>query len=625
MKKLYDSFKRIAAVIGVAAIGVTGYAADVAAGGEPKATVGQSMLFYYGGNPVGSVGFRDECYAGGAMSLSELIRERYDGCSITAVQVANGQFVQESSAVTVFLSEGLDKAPIQTVAGEMDATKHLSYKEYILDEPVEISVSKPLFVGYTVYSDGSMVGNKGNMVISFDGTPTSETAGYLGQGATADPAEMRWQNVSEAYGSVSIKLRIEGDNLPVDLVEITSLTVTDYVAPGQNVRASIGFANRGLNTVKSVELVYEFDNGEVTYAKTFPLAIKSGGSDKSTVINAPCETVANNIPFKIRVTKVNDREPGKGAVMDGMTYVLCMPGDEGYGRNMVMEEVTSLTCGWCPRGIVGVASMLEAHNDGTFIPICISSGSDPDSYKMGINYGSIWSILSSMPSCLINRNLVRFGVGDPGFANLERYYTALKAVPGVAEIKLKDIEINGDLATVKSETVFALDEDAADYRVAYVVTENHVGPNMQWNYYTGGASGVMGGWEKLGGEVETYHNHFARAISNFHGDEGSIPAEIEAGKTYEYTGTVDLSQVTDINNIEVIALVINEKTGAIENGVTATPYDIAGVEVVAADGVADDDGEVEYFDLQGRPTAYPTESGIYIRRQGGESSKVVVK
>ncbi len=52
------------------------------------------------------------------------------------------------------------------------------------------------------------------------------------------------------------------------------------------------------------------------------------------------------------------------------------------------------------------------------------------------------------------------------------------------------------------------------------------------------------------------------------------------------------------------------------------------LELPTSDGVcdiiADDDANVEYFDMQGRKVVNP-ESGIYIRRQGSKASKIYVK
>ena len=76
-------------------------------------------------------------------------------------------------------------------------------------------------------------------------------------------------------------------------------------------------------------------------------------------------------------------------------------------------------------------------------------------------------------------------------------------------------------------------------------------------------------------------------------------------------------------NIEVIAMVVNNITGAVENAVTATPEAIAGIEGIEADAVAG--GVAEYFDLQGRRIASPAAGGIYIRRQGDKTEKIAVK
>ncbi|MDE5940679.1 MAG: Omp28-related outer membrane protein [Muribaculaceae bacterium] len=620
MNKFYSILKCLPAVVLLAGAGVFSAGAEV----TPKATEGQSMLFGYCGNPRGGLVLSKQCFRAGALRISDLISERFDGCRISGVQIANGQLNGETSDIKVFFSRALDEEPFYTFDSNMDFDSYEKYKEHIVPADVVINKGEPLFVGYTIWDGNEVKNGKRSTPVLLDGQPSSEPGGFEGAGDVADPEKMTWYDQSGIYGMMCIKLRIEGENLPVDLVEISSLTVSDYVAPGQTARAAMTIKNCGLNSVKSIELTYELDNGEQTFRKTYPLPISSGKTNSATSVSAPCLTVGNNIPFKVRVSKVNDREPGKGAIMAREGYLLCMEGEEGYKRNMVVEEVTSLSCGWCPRGITGMAAMVSEHPDGTFIPICVSSTSDPDTYKTGVNYSDIWNVLSGMPSCMVNRHMSRFGIGDPNEAALRRNYTSVRSVPGVAKIALGGMEVSGQTATLSSTVTFALDEEDADYRIAYVVTENNVGPNLQLNYYSGGGSGVMGGWESKDPYVETYHNHFARAISEFGGEEGSVPSEIEAGKEYAHSGTVDLSQVTDMNNIHLIAMVINHRTGAIENAVTITPEELAGIGEVEADSTAGAE-KTEYFDLQGRPVASPEVSGIYIRLTGDKAEKVVVK
>ena len=50
--------------------------------------------------------------------------------------------------------------------------------------------------------------------------------------------------------------------------------------------------------------------------------------------------------------------------------------------------------------------------------------------------------------------------------------------------------------------------------------------------------------------------------------------------------------------------------------------DVAGVEDIADDSA---DAPAEYYDLRGVRIAQPTQSGIYIRRQGADVTKILVK
>ena len=55
------------------------------------------------------------------------------------------------------------------------------------------------------------------------------------------------------------------------------------------------------------------------------------------------------------------------------------------------------------------------------------------------------------------------------------------------------------------------------------------------------------------------------------------------------------------------------------------PESTSGVDSVVDVAPADTEGEVIYFDLQGRQVKNPSASGIYVRKQGDKVSKIMVR
>ena len=231
---------------------------------------------------------------------------------------------------------------------------------------------------------------------------------------------------------------------------------------------------------------------------------------------------------------------------------------ESYPRRMVVEEGTGTWCGWCVRGIVGMESMKEKYPDN-FIGIAIHNG-DPMEYSesYGLNF-------TGYPSAYFNRRYT----GDPNTQNIEYYLKYKSGLTTNAMVKIMSATYNNDYTrmSITTNVRFGFDATETDYRLAYVLTENNVGPYMQRNFYAGGKNGEMGGYENMSNSVEVIFNDVARGIypSNT-GVEGSVPSSIEACTDYSYDYTITMPKNIDsYDNLELTVLLYDAKTSEIVN------------------------------------------------------------
>ena len=168
---------------------------------------------------------------------------------------------------------------------------------------------------------------------------------------------------------------------------------------------------------------------------------------------------------------------------------------------------------------------------------------------------------------------------------------------------------------------FGISEPNATYRLAYVITEDEVGPYNQSNYYSYLSQNMpLEGWQDKEPYVSTMYNDVARAISSYNGTANSIPASVTAGEPVTHRGSVSSTAVKNYKNAHYIALLINTTTGYIENAVLYTPSDPSSITDIEAD--ADPDAPVRYYNLQGVEVADPVYGHIYIRRQGSSATKI---
>jgi len=239
-----------------------------------------------------------------------------------------------------------------------------------------------------------------------------------------------------------------------------------------------------------------------------------------------------------------------------------------YPRKVVFYERVGTWCGWCPRGDVVTKDMKEKYPN-SFIAVAVHDD-DPMSDIFG-NGGFVYG--GDYPSAYTN--LHSFNSIDTD--DFESEYEKLVNENVPAKISLLAKFTNSQKKQVKVDvgTEFSINGPIF-YETYIIVIENNVrgtevGYN-QANSYSGGKHGEMGGYENLPNPVPAsqmvYHD-VARAGYSRYGDGWGyeeFPTTVSAGKVYSFSHTFSLPSTVNIaDNIEVIALLVDSKTGDIIN------------------------------------------------------------
>ncbi len=335
--------------------------------------------------------------------------------------------------------------------------------------------------------------------------------------------------------------------------------------------ASVDIRNLGTTTINSfdVEVTY---NG-TTLSQSYSMDIASG--DILTVdIDEAFELVGGANDIVATVSNVNGAAMDDDA-SDDTKIITIDPLVPATGKIVIGEEATGTWCGWCPRGAVYLDYMAEQYPDH-FVGIAVHNG-DPmvyEPYDSGIN-----GLISGYPSLLVDR----LSSIDPSAVEsdfLERIVVDPKAVITVGADYIDgsdwiDISVTADF----NEAV------TGNYKLACVIVEDEVtgtgsGYN-QANYYAGGGSGVMGGYELLPSSVPAtmmVYQHVARVISpSFAGLTGSFPDAIEIGASHTVNFNLAIDPNWDLDNIHIVGILIAPDrkvdnagfasiSGAVENG-----------------------------------------------------------
>jgi len=239
---------------------------------------------------------------------------------------------------------------------------------------------------------------------------------------------------------------------------------------------------------------------------------------------------------------------------------------DNYPRKIVMEEATGTWCGWCVRGIETLKRVSKDYPNN-FIGIAIHNGDEmasAENYYLS-NVGTV----KGYPGCFINRRTQETeSVG---------YYSAKAAVAELKDAADAKIEASAYYAdasqtsvSVKTKTTFGFDNNAANYKIAYVVLEDKVGPYDQRNYYSGESydeNDYMYEWTKLDPVVSIKFDDVARGIyPSVYGQNGSVPSSVKRGVANEYEYIVTLpGSISNKKNISIVTLLINSNSGEIVN------------------------------------------------------------
>lgn len=538
-----------------------------------------SILFSYCLDPIGSfaTGDANDVENKAAILIPAAQATRFAGAQITSIWVCSGlniNFLDRNDVtdVTVWVSEDIfsGEAPAVSKRGRL-TRRARTWHEIKLDKPYTIKPNTNVFIGCTMIRP-----TREDHVIVYDDT-SRELGCSFWLDYYLDGEHHEWEDHSEQWGSVGIRATISGDALPQNDVALSEFSAPRRLSYNVGQKSTFRITNRGANTVENIVITYVIGNDRpVTGRIIFPTPL---GYNEATTYDFTIEPhdYGNNLPVELKVVAVNgvpDTDESNNVISS--TFV-CMRADDGFPAITVEEEGTGTWCGNCPRGLLGMEYMTENYPE-SFIGIGIHSGDDmqiPHSH----NYDRHRQMLGGYPNALFNRNwswgsnLSTDFKGQP-----ESIMRANQRLQSPVSIQAKAYFANEEKTAINVETTsqFAFSGDDP-YGIALVVVENGVGPYSQSNYYYGYSPdyGVFNDQQT----PSIIFNHVARYISNYDGDENSVPTWRQARTDCHYNGLIDLYYTsTDkdgnavrkcildkMDDFEVIALLINRLSGEIEN------------------------------------------------------------
>lgn len=288
---------------------------------------------------------------------------------------------------------------------------------------------------------------------------------------------------SSAYGALAMNVLVDGtfatnSATPSDISDV-------LVAIDQPTTMEVTLFNGGTAGISSIDYTFTANKveGEVQHLD-LPQAYTIFGGYTTVEIPVAPDAEVGSVKKTLTITKVNGQQNEAAtttAKFTVNTVTRIIP------RGIVVEEYTGTGCGWCPRGLAGMAKMRKTYGN-QFVGIGIHgyNSSDPMYFSgyAGVNYYN--NGFSGAPSCSMNRN----GIIDPyyGSANsiLDDFEKELKQptqaiVSVVGEWNADSTEV---IATATIEPIY----ENLDLTIEYcLIADSVIGEGNSWNqsnYYT---------------------------------------------------------------------------------------------------------------------------------------------
>lgn len=365
-------------------------------------------------------------------------------------------------------------------------------------------------------------------------------------------------------------------------VSLFSLNTKTNSIAGASQPLAVTVRNLGTQNIHSFDV--SWTDGTTEYTDQITGLNLADGQNHTFTHSQPLVAGAGSTLYTVSISNINgsnDENPNNDVRTVTVTGIV-----PAAHKRTVAEEGTGTWCGWCPRGTIFMDRMNHEYPD-YFVPIAVHNN-DPmafATYNSGI---TSFPGFTGFPGVIFDRTVVI----DPS-ALESNVFTHVVNEP-VAKLT------NGasyDAATgelIVSVTADFLKNAIGTWRLNVVITEDGItgtgsGYN-QANYYSGGGSGPMGGYESLPNPVpaaQMVYDHVARAIlGEFPGVSGVVPNPTMTGETviHQFNWTVPANVNPD--NLHVISMIL-APNGRINNANSFT------LDQAIANGLASSNNDVK--------------------------------
>ena len=334
-----------------------------------------------------------------------------------------------------------------------------------LSQPYTIG-QKGIYVGYT-FTVTKLVNTNDAYPVAITGEPAPNMLLLR-----TSKSVTSWQDIND-YGRLYLQVLLEGDFPYQNAANVGTMDEV-VVVPNSSANIQVPITNMGLADINSIDYTLG-ENGEEQHVN-LQKPISFGAAAKVN-ITVKAGIHGSQKQKKVIITKVNGQANESGNHYGEFT--LSTVTKEAF-HGIAVEEYTGTTCGWCPRGLIGMEKMRKEFGDA-FVGIGIhrytSSLANDAMYISTYNQVNF----SGAPSARINRGEEidpYDGSGNGVFSD----FRAAQAVPTKVAINLKGHWNEDSTQVVANAEIEALVN--GDYAIEYVlIADSLTGKTKPWQQY----------------------------------------------------------------------------------------------------------------------------------------------
>lgn len=589
----------------------------------------QRLIGYYTtddcDNSLGLTGLPGNYKAGILLENTDF--SAYVGAKVVGVRYSLGQ---SSTASGVYVSK-VNAGQITEAATKTESNSVTGWHTTMFDTADQFDLTDDI--------EGLMVG------FSYKQTSSNYPIGFFTNGpkrnfyvygnipASAGGSGEAWYNMGDSYGSPAIQLIVEGTFPENAVVPSPFGKFTTALNGSKDVKVTLLNAGSSLSSFDYTLTQEGTTSAEKHAVLDSPLGV--GGSVVAK-INIPAASVVGSHEVVLTITKVNgaaNEASSKSASGTNITL------SRALNKASVVEEFTGTTCGWCPRGHVGMKNLREQFGD-QFIGIAIHQY-DPKDPMYNANYAALG--FSGAPSCMINRD---------GSA-VDPYYGSSTSIANDFSASLEDlpelgVTVTGQWSEDSTQVLATANVEAlvsGNYNIDFVLVGDSLGSTgsawKQTNYYSSAYASSTGLsksqlpddlkflWTAGSSWVTTFNDVLLASSyvsTNNKATLDPLTADQTTTSNYTLTFPTKAALVKGIKKqyVYVVAIVSDPTTGAIINAAKAPLLPCpSGIQNVNNENSAS--VEVARYTLNGQRISAPVKGVNIVKYANGKTVKEIVK